>query len=147
MTVYYNPDKGFPRVVPALRYADAGAALDWLCRVFGFRELLRWEDAEGVGHADLELDGGIVMIDKARGAFKGPDPHGPPQSILIFFVPDVDAQYARVVAAGGDVESEPVDRPWGLRQFGVRDIEGHTWEFSQHIRDVEADEWGAVASD
>jgi PhnB protein len=36
-----------------------------------------------------------------------------------------------------------VDKPWGLRQYLVRDPEGHMWEFSQHVRDVPAQDWGA----
>jgi hypothetical protein len=34
----YRPD---PQVVPSLLHADAGAAMDWLIRVFGFTERLR----------------------------------------------------------------------------------------------------------
>ncbi len=143
--MYYNPDKGFPRVVPALRYRDADAALAWLCRVFGYRELLRWADEDGVGHADLELDGGIVMIDKGRGDYHGPGDAGP-YALIIVFVDDVDAHYERVLATGVPVESAPADKPWGLRQYEVRDLEGHMWEFSQHMRDVPAPQWGALAA-
>jgi hypothetical protein len=29
----------------------------------------------------------------------------------------------------------------------VRDLEGHTWEFTQHIRNVQPEDWGAEAVD
>ena len=45
-------------------------------------------------------------------------------------IPDVDAHYARVKAAGAHVESEPTDRPYGLREYGVRDLDNHRWWFS-----------------
>lgn len=146
--MFYNPDKGFPRVVPELRYEDAGAALEWLCRVFGCRELLRWEDENGaVGHADFEFPGGgICMLERGRGAYQRPGPGIPPHWIILVFVDDVDEHYRRVVAAGGQPEAEPADRPWGLRQYRVPDLEGHVWEFSQHLRDVPADQWGAIAT-
>ena len=45
-------------------------------------------------------------------------------------LPDVDAHYARVKAAGARIEREPTDQPYGLREYGVRDLEGHRWWFS-----------------
>ncbi len=143
--MYYNPDKGFPRVIPAPRYRDATKAVEWLCRVLGFREILRWEDEGGVGHADLELEGGLVMVDRARGDVAPDHREGPPPTVTLVFVADVDAHYRRAVAAGATPQSAPQDKPWGLRQYTVTDLEGHAWEFTQHVRDVKAGEWGAVA--
>ena len=47
------------RAVPMISYEDVGAAVDWLCAAFGFRESdERYTDDEGrVTHAELELDG------------------------------------------------------------------------------------------
>src|SRR5271170_1319617 len=45
-------------------------------------------------------------------------------------VPDVDAHYARVKAAGARLDSAPTDQPYGLREYGVRDLENHRWWFS-----------------
>ena len=40
----YRPD---PQVVPYLLYEDAGAAMDWLIRVFGFAERVRDRQSDG----------------------------------------------------------------------------------------------------
>jgi uncharacterized glyoxalase superfamily protein PhnB len=32
---------------------------------------------------------------------------------------------------------------YGEKQYGVEDLEGHRWLFSQHVRDVSPEEWGA----
>jgi uncharacterized glyoxalase superfamily protein PhnB len=48
-------------------------------------------------------------------------------------IPDVDAHYARVKAAGAHIESEPTDQPYGLREYGVRDLENHRWWFSSPL--------------
>jgi uncharacterized glyoxalase superfamily protein PhnB len=48
-------------------------------------------------------------------------------------IPDVDAHYARVKAAGGRIEGEPTDQPYGLREYGVRDRENHRWWFSSPL--------------
>lgn len=37
---------------------------------------------------------------------------------------DVDAAAARVAAAGGTVLDPPADRPWGVRAFFFRDLDG-----------------------
>jgi len=37
---------------------------------------------------------------------------------------DVDAAAARVKAAGGTLIDEPADRPWGVRMFQFRDLDG-----------------------
>jgi len=37
---------------------------------------------------------------------------------------EVDATAARIVAAGGTLTDQPADRPWGVRMFQFRDIDG-----------------------
>jgi predicted enzyme related to lactoylglutathione lyase len=37
---------------------------------------------------------------------------------------DVDAAAARVKAAGGTLLDEPADRPWGVRMFHFKDLDG-----------------------
>jgi uncharacterized glyoxalase superfamily protein PhnB len=38
----------------------------------------------------------------------------------------------------------PKDQPWGLRSYAAIDLEGHQWEFSQLLRIVEPEAWGAT---
>jgi uncharacterized glyoxalase superfamily protein PhnB len=40
-------------------------------------------------------------------------------------VDDVDQFYKDLVARGALVTSEPTDKPWGLREFGLRTPDGH----------------------
>jgi PhnB protein len=140
----YNPDNGFPRVVPELVYRDVAAALDWLSTVFGFREVLRHTLENGrVGHADMDTGwGGVVMLTGAGGALTSPDGR-PVCTKVIVFVDDVDRHFAAVERSGVKTEHPPTTKPWGLRQYMVKDREGHLWEFSQHVRDVAAEDWGA----
>ena len=52
----YGPD---PQVAPYLLYEDAGAAMDWLVRVFGFTERVRDQLSDGTGAVPGSLrDGG-----------------------------------------------------------------------------------------
>ncbi|RJL27225.1 VOC family protein [Bailinhaonella thermotolerans] len=140
----YDPERGFPRVVVELVYDDVAAAAEWLCRVFGFRETLRQTRPDGVvGHVDLDTGGGVVMLSSAGGGLAPPGRDGPVSARMIVYVDDVDRHFKQAVAAGAEPAHEPVDKPWGLRQYLVRDPEGHVWEFTRHVRDVPPEDWGA----
>ncbi len=49
---------------------------------------------------------------------------------VIFWVDDVDAVHAKVVGAGLEPQTEPVDAPWGERYFHLRDPDGHELSFA-----------------
>ena len=51
----------------------------------------------------------------------------------IFHVDDVDAMYARAVAAGFTPEAAPRDAPWGERFFHLRDPDGHELSFARPL--------------
>ena len=40
-------------------------------------------------------------------------------------VDDVDAYHARAVRAGAEVTKPLRDEPWGMREFGLRTVDGH----------------------
>ncbi|HEX6161548.1 MAG TPA: VOC family protein [Thermoanaerobaculia bacterium] len=47
------------------------------------------------------------------------------------YVSDADALHEELVAKGANVQSEPVSRPWGLREFEVLDPVGNRLTFGQ----------------
>lgn len=140
----YDPARGFPQVVVELAYADPDRAVDWLVRVFGFRLVLRQPESGSLRHADLDTGGGVVMVRPTGGRHTAACAAGHTCKQVIVWVRDVDRHCARAAAAGADIEQPPTDKPWGLRQYLVRDLEGHLWEFTQHLRDVPPRDWGAV---
>jgi uncharacterized glyoxalase superfamily protein PhnB len=140
----YNPDAGFPGVVVELGYTDVPAAAAWLARVFGFRELLRQTVDGTVCHADLHTGAGVVMLAKVGERLTIPPTGVPAVAQLIVWVDDVDKHYAHSRAEGARTLHEPRDKPWGLRQYLALDHENHLWEFTEHVRNVPATEWGAT---
>jgi len=48
----------------------------------------------------------------------------------IFYVSDVDAFYARALAAGLQPETAPADAPWRERYFHILDPDGHELSFA-----------------
>jgi uncharacterized glyoxalase superfamily protein PhnB len=56
----------------------------------------------------------------------------------IFYVADVDAHYARLVAAGIAPQMPPRDAPWGERFFHVTDPDGHELSFARPLEPRES---------
>ena len=134
----YDPERGYPRIVPYVLYDDPRSAAGWLEKVFGMREVVRLQmPGGGYGHVELEIHGLIVMLGLRGGRF------GDTSSITMVFADDVDAECLRATEAGGRVVDEAKDQPWGLRQAVIADPEGQRWEVSQHLRDVQPSSWGA----
>lgn len=123
-------------IVPGHRYRNAPAAIEWLCRVFGFERHAVYEGENGsIAHAELTLGNGMIMLgsgkdDEAHRAFKSPNELGGVETCgLYIVVPDADAAHDRAVAAGANVTTPLHDTPYsnGSREFAVKDPEGHTW--------------------
>ena len=121
-----------PRITPVLAYADIAAAQAFLVEAFGFNggELHRTEDGQVV-HGEVHADGQSIWLHRTN-----PD-HGlaSPQSReqvfggLAILVDDVDAHCDRARNAGAVIDHEPQDQPYGRREYGARDTEGHRWWF------------------
>jgi len=121
-------------VIAGHRYRNAPAAIDWLCKVFGFERHAVYEGENGtIAHAELTLGNGMVMLgsgkdDEFGHGFKSPNElSGVETRSLYIVVPDADAAHARAVAAGAVVVRPLQDTPHGSREFAVKDPEGHTW--------------------
>lgn len=140
----YDPADGFPRIMPSLRYDDVGRALVWLQDTFGLREHLRWSSEDGmVQHAEMRIGDGYVELAGATEDQPGPRTLGRTSTALVVLVDDVTEHFTHTQAANAKIVSPLSDKPWGLRQYTVEDLEGHRWEFSQQTRRVPPDEWGA----
>lgn len=135
----------YPRIAPYLLYADVDGALHWLSRAFGFRERLRFADDDGtVTHAEMELDGGLIMLGDPGPDYKSPKDLDQVTHLVHVYVDEIDAHFARAKEAGAEIVSEPTDQPYGDRRYDAKDVEGHLWSFAQRVRDVPAEEWGAT---
>jgi uncharacterized glyoxalase superfamily protein PhnB len=130
-------------VVPILVYEDVAAALDFLTRAFGFKERLRAEYGGSINHAQMDVGEGSIMIGKQGGPFRAPQDSSTVSQYATVHVENVDAHFARAKAAGAAILKEPQDMPFGVRQYTAKDLGGHWWTFSQNIRDVAPEEWGA----
>jgi uncharacterized glyoxalase superfamily protein PhnB len=129
-----SENSGKSTIMPALRYRDAKAAIDWLCTIFGFERHAVYEGKDGtIGHAELTLGGGMIMLGSARddeqgNRFKLPAELGGVETRSAYIVvADADAVFARAVAAGAAVVRPLQNMEYGSREFTVKDPEGHSW--------------------
>jgi uncharacterized glyoxalase superfamily protein PhnB len=121
-------------IIPAMRYRDAPAAIDWLCQVLGFARHAVYASPDGsIGHAELTLNGGMIMLgstkdDEHGKRFKSPGEVGDIETRSVYVVvPDADAVYARAVAAGATIIRAMQNTDYGSRECAVKDPEGHSW--------------------
>ncbi|MGN6792747.1 MAG: VOC family protein [Streptosporangiaceae bacterium] len=123
-----------PQVVPYLLYEDAGQAMDWLIKMFGFAERARSRRSDGaVQHGELQLDNsGVIMLGSPRGAFRGPAKLGEITQLVCVTVADLEAHRERSLAAGADV-SAISRRANRAHSYTVDDPEGHRWYFSEPL--------------
>ena len=126
-------------VIPCLRYRDAGAAIEWLCDVFGFEKQLVVPNKDGsIAHAQLSFGNGMIMLgsilESAYGRLvKQPDEIGGAETQSPYLVvSDADAIYARAKAAGARIEIAIKDEDYGGRGFSCRDLEGHLWNIGTY---------------
>ena len=132
------PTAGKSPVIPTLRYRDAPAAIDWLCRVLGFAEHLVVPGEDGaVAHAQLTLGDGMIMLGSDRDdeygrLMKVPGPDGANTQSACIVVDDPHAVHAGAVAAGAEIVC-PLENPeYGGAFFACRDPEGHVWNVGSY---------------
>jgi uncharacterized glyoxalase superfamily protein PhnB len=128
-------------LLPHLAYRSVTDACDWLTRVFGFSEHYRY--GEPVSGIQMYLGSAYIMLTGPRPGTESPARLGYGTQMLTVMVPDVDAHYRKTIQQGGKVWEELNETIYGERQYGVEDLDGHRWLFSQHARDVNPETWGA----
>ena len=133
------PPKNASTIIPILRYREAAAAIEWLCRAFGFeKHLVVPGEGNTIAHAQLTFGNGMIMLGTARGDEFGKLQKTPEQvggvvtQSPYIIVPDADAHHARAVALGAKVVYPLRDEDYGGRGYSCLDPEGHLWNFGTY---------------
>jgi MerR family transcriptional regulator, thiopeptide resistance regulator len=129
-------DTTVQRRISILVYADLEAAYDYLVRVFGLGpgQLTRDGDGRPV-HGELQAGDGVLWLhpESAEWKLSSPRSVGMATAMVAVIVDDVDAHFRYASGRGADVRYEPVDQPYGYREYGAVDIEGHLWSFMKPL--------------
>jgi uncharacterized glyoxalase superfamily protein PhnB len=121
-------------IIPALRYRNAPAAMEWLTKVLGFARHAVYENPDGtIAHAELTLNGGMIMLGSTKDddygrRFRSPREAGEVETRSAYVVvADADLVYGRAQEAGAKFLRPIEDMHYGSREFTVMDPEGHSW--------------------
>jgi PhnB protein len=143
------PDR-YPRVSPHLSVVGAADAIDFYRSVLGAAERMRMAMPDGtVAHAELELDGSVIMIGEEMPGGVDPSPKtlgGSPVALFVY-VTDVDDVFARAIDAGARAVQEPENHFYGDRVGVLDDPFGHRWNIATHVEDVPPDEMDRRAAE
>lgn len=127
---------------PYLIVSGAAAAIDFYMRALGARERMRLEHDGRVGHAELDVEGGGIMLADEfpeRQALSPRSIGGTPVMIHIY-VRDVDALAVRARAEGMKELRAVETQFYGDRGGLFEDPFGHRWWIATHVEDVAPDE-------
>ena len=115
---------------------DLDASIGWYRDVLGFLPVQTFEREGKVATAvitsgDIRLvlnqDDGKLGWDRTKG-------QGFTLQMNVASAADVDAAAARIKAAGGALIDEPADRPWGVRMFQFKDMDGFKMSISTPLK-------------
>ena len=113
---------GFSAVTPYLLTNETDRLVAFLKAAFRAEDADEaYSDKDGIVHAALRVEGCSVEIGRASGAWKAL------HAGIHLYVPDVDAAYARALAAGGKSLHEVRVMDYGERAAAVEDPSGNHW--------------------
>lgn len=135
-----------PQIIPMLAYEDGLAAMDWLCKAFGFSEEVRMLDDDGkLAHGELRFGNSKIMLASPTSDYQSPQHHRRVCSIAdkwyqvpyifngcLVYVDDVEQHY-RTATANGAVVLSAIEEGGPGRRYRVEDLEGHRWMFMERI--------------
>lgn len=123
----YKPE-GYASVSAYIVADGAQRVIDFLKQTFEAEEFRRMENADGtIMHVEVKIDDTVVMLTDGSERFP------PFIAWLHVYVPDVDATYARALAAGGESVQAPVQKDDPDRRAGVKDPAGNIWWLATQV--------------
>ena len=112
----------------SLNVPDPLASAEFAKRMFGFTEAMAADGFVSLTHEDAGVN--IIFLATGLPTFKPARIAGSAgQGLLIALVVDeIDAEFARIQAAGADVVTPPETEPWGERYCQFADPNGIVWQ-------------------
>lgn len=131
MTTMNSPIK---TTISMLVYNDITAAYAYLRDVLGLTAstIDRAEDSSA-RFAELFAGDHAIWLHPTGEGYRSPSELGAVSNMTVIAVDDVDSIYSNASSHGAEIVQEPIDQDYGVREFGVRDLEGHLWYFHQSL--------------
>ncbi len=110
-----------------LAVPDVEASAGFYAETLGFRPVLEVE-----GWRFVQRDNCLIMLGECPSATPAGD-LGDHSYVAYLVVDDVDAFWQQAQETGAETSSPPTDKPWGMREFGLRTPDGHRFMIGQDL--------------
>lgn len=145
MTAAVKPiPEGMHTITPHLVCEGAAEAIEFYKKAFGAVERGRMPGPDGkIMHAMLSIGDSPLMLNDdfpEMAGGRGPKALQGSPVTLHLYVEDVDAAFAKAVAAGATVRMPVADMFWGDRYGQVTDPFGHHWSLATHKQDLTSEQ-------
>ena len=90
----------------------------------------------------MSLGPAYVMLAVAEATEDGAGASGLSLQYVTIFVADIALHFQVAVREGAAIVEDLHETVYGERQYAATDQEGYRWIFSQHMRDLEPEDWG-----
>lgn len=123
----FKPDD-YPEISPYLLLDDPEASLDFIERMFrGERMRIITGDAGRIRHAEIRIGDMVLMMGGTMAGWPAQ------QANFHYYVPDVDAVYARALELGATSVQEPMKQDDPDRRGAFKDPGGIIWWVATQI--------------
>lgn len=117
-----DPDQLFTQPVPELPVKNVLEAQEYYRDILGFK--IEWT-IPGKSMGAASNDEVAIFFRETTDSFE-PNVHW-------IFAPDVDVTYEKLKESGADIIDDIENKPWGLRQFTIKDLNGHIFHIHHDL--------------
>ncbi len=136
--------EGYHAVTPSFTFKDSQKAIDFYKKAFGAKllDIFPSPMGRGIMHATMQIGDSILMMgDENPGQnCKSAETLGASPISFFVYVPNADAAFKQVVAAGATATMPVADMFWGDRAGSVLDPFGYSWMIATHTQDLSQDQ-------
>lgn len=117
----------------SLNVADPAASAGFVSTHFGFTEQMSAEGFVSLAHPDAGMN--LIYLRTGLPTFKPARIAGPAGAglLVVWLVADIDAEYARLRAAGAPIVTPIETEEWGERYFQTADPNGIVYQLVQWV--------------
>jgi len=130
---------GYHSVTPYLAVRDAVAAVEFYRGAFGAELVMKLTMPDGkYAHAEIKIGDSHIMMSEENPErdHRSPLALGSSPVSFMLYVPDVNAAFARALAAGCTQVRPVEDQFYGDRTGTLKDPYGYQWSLGTHVEDV-----------
>jgi len=126
-------------IITTMRYKDAPAAIEWLCKAFGFeKNLVVPGEAGKIAHAQLVYGNSMIMLGSLRETEYSDlvtvpaNVNGKNTQSAYVIVENIDAHFQQAKSEGAIITQPLADQDYGGKLYGCVDLEGYLWSFGSY---------------